>query len=364
MTCDEVREISPALIAGDLTLTESAQAEAHLSRCPDCRQMIEDLYRVAPRDPATGRIPAHAETGPRPGRRFLLLPLLVLAFGVGAIALVPGLGLDSWQRGTAMLVAARHGAPPAAPRAEAPPMDAARIEPSADPLVAGEFSTASPSSGYASALSAHAPSLSGSTLAPPTSNAPTPPAAVPPAAALTQPHATAAAPPADTQSARMTAEPAPRAPAPPVKAERPPEFSRRAAAHPPAETSSSQSAKKGERMEARRTEKAAPEPAEPERASKPASPLKASDTDVVVQISVRDRGLAERDVKMLLTRLGGSNLGQDDGSTIAVVPRSSYAEFTRGLAQIGAWRMEAGRSSLPDPVHVAVRLAKPLPAAQ
>jgi len=349
MTCDEVREIFPALIAGDLTLTETAQAEAHLSRCPDCRQMIEDLYRVAPRDRATGRIPAHAQTGPRPGLRFLLPPLLVLGLGLGVIALVPGLALHAWQRGTAMLSAARHGAPPAAPRAEAPPMDSARIEPPADPLAPSEFNTA---------LSAHAPSLSGSTLAQPTSNAPTPPATVPPAATLTQPPATAASPPADRQSARMTAEPAPSAPAPPVKAERAPGFSRRAAAHSPAESASAPSAKKGERREARRTEKA-PEPAEPERASKPASPLKASDTDVVVQISVRDRGLAERDVKMLLTRLGGSNLGQDEGSTIAVLPRSSYAEFTRGLAQIGAWRMDAGRSNLPDPVHVTVRLAKP-----
>jgi hypothetical protein len=358
MTCDEVREIFPALIAGDLGLTESAQAEAHLSRCPDCRQMIEDLYRVAPRRPARGRIPAHAETGPRSGLRFLLPPLLVLGLGLGAIALVPGLALHAWQRGTAMLAAARHEAPPAAPRAEAPPMDAARIESPTAPLTAGELNTASPSKGYASALSAPAPSLRGSTLAPPTSKVPTPPATVPPAAALTQPPATAAAPPADTPPARMTAAPAPRAPAPPVKAERPPEFSRRAAAHPPAETSSAPSAKKGERREARRTEKA-PEPAEPERASKPASPVKASDTDVVVQVSVRDRGLAERDVKMLLTRLGGSDLGQDGGSTIAVIPRSSYAEFTRSLAQIGAWRMEAGRSNLPDPVHVAVRLAKP-----
>ena len=356
MTCDEVREIFPALIAGDLTLTEAAQAEAHLSRCLDCRQMIEPLYRVAPRDRATGRIPAHAETGPRSRLRFLLPPLLVLGLGLGAIALVPGLALHAWQQGAAMLAAARHGAPPAAPRAEAPPMDAARIEPPTGPLAAGEFKTASPSSG--SALSAHAPSLSGSTLAPPTSNAHTPPATVPPAVALTRPRTTAAPPPADTQNARMTAKPAPSVPAPPAKAERPPEFSRRAAAHPPAETSSAPSAKKGERREARRTEKA-PEPAEPERASNPASPLKASDTDVVVQISVHDRGLAERDVKMLLTRLGGSNLGQDEGSTIAVIPRSSYAEFTRGLAQIGAWRMEAGRSTLPDPVHVAVRLAKP-----
>jgi hypothetical protein len=315
MTCDEAREIFPALIAGDLALTERAQAEAHLSRCPDCRHTIEHLHRVAPRDPAPGRIAAQAEARLRPGLRFLLPPLLVLGLGLGAIAFVPGLGLHAWQRGAAMLAATRHGTSPAEPRAEAPPMDAAQVEPPADPLAAG-------------------------------------------AAALSRPPATVAAPPADTQNARTTAEPAPSAPAPPAKAERPPQFSRRAAAHPPAETASAPSSKKGERREARRTEKA-PEPAEPERASKPASPFRASDTDVVMQISVRDRGQAERDVKTLVTRLGGSNLGQDEGSTIAVVPRSSYAEFTRGLAQIGPWRMEAGRSNLPDPVHVSVRMAKP-----
>src|SRR5215470_11713242 len=351
MTCDEAREIFPALIAGDLALTERAQAEEHLSRCPDCRHVIEDLSPVTPSDPATVQIPAPAEAGPRPGRRFLLPTLLVLGLGLGVIAVAPGLARHAWQRGTDMLAAARHEAPPAAPQAEAPPVDAARIEPpAADPL-------ADPLE-VRSALSEHVSSLRGSTLAPPASNAPTPPAAVPPAATATELPAKAAAPPADTQGARMTAEPAPSAPTPPVKAEPSPELSRRAAAHPPAEISSAPSAKRGERREARRTEKA-PEPAEPERASKSVSAVRATDTDVVVQISVHDRGQAERDVKMLLTRLGGSNLGHDEGSTIAVIPRSSYAEFTRGLAQIGAWRMEAGRSNLPDPIHVSVRLAKP-----
>ena len=98
-----------------------------------------------------------------------------------------------------------------------------------------------------------------------------------------------------------------------------------------------------------------PEPTAPQ----PISPVRATETDVVVQISVRDRRVAERDVNMLLARLGGTNLGQAEGATIvAVVPQSSYGEFTRGLAQIGSWNLEASRSSLPDPVHVAVRLAK------
>jgi hypothetical protein len=87
--------------------------------------------------------------------------------------------------------------------------------------------------------------------------------------------------------------------------------------------------------------------------------VKATETDVVLQISVRDRRVAERDVNTLLARLGGTNLGQAEGATIvAVVPQSSYGEFTRGLAQMGSWSLEASRSSLPDPIHVAVRLTK------
>jgi len=43
---------------------------------------------------------------------------------------------------------------------------------------------------------------------------------------------------------------------------------------------------------------------------------------------------------------------------ILVVPRAKYGELTRGLAQIGAWQMESDAGPLPNPVHVAVRLAR------
>lgn len=79
--------------------------------------------------------------------------------------------------------------------------------------------------------------------------------------------------------------------------------------------------------------------------------------DVALNLSVKDRGAAERDLTTLLVRLGGTKLGRSQGSTImVVVPQSKYRDFTRGLTQIGAWHMEAGRSSLPDPVRLAVRL--------
>jgi hypothetical protein len=81
--------------------------------------------------------------------------------------------------------------------------------------------------------------------------------------------------------------------------------------------------------------------------------------DVVVQLSVQNRRVAEQDLTTLLSVLGGSTAGENVNSTImAVVPRSSYEDFTRGLAQLGTSQMEAERRSLPDPVHVAIRLAR------
>ncbi len=100
-------------------------------------------------------------------------------------------------------------------------------------------------------------------------------------------------------------------------------------------------------------------PARPEPASEPAAPAGRSSTDVVVQLSVQNRREAERDVTTLLMVLGGTRLGEDQSSTImAVVPRSSYSDFTRGLAQLGSSQTETESSSLPDPVHVAIRLAR------
>jgi hypothetical protein len=96
-----------------------------------------------------------------------------------------------------------------------------------------------------------------------------------------------------------------------------------------------------------------------EPAIEPGALVEAGKIDVAVQLSVRNRKDAERDLTMLLTRVGGTKFGQGQTSTLlASVPRSSYGEFTRGLSQIGSWQLEAGRSSLPDPVHVAVKLAK------
>ena len=81
---------------------------------------------------------------------------------------------------------------------------------------------------------------------------------------------------------------------------------------------------------------------------------------VAGQLSVKNRGVAERDLTALLARTGGSLVGTDRAGAVmfldAVVPQSGYEEFTRGLARIGAWRVEAERSRLPEDVHLTIRV--------
>jgi putative zinc finger protein len=329
MTCHEARQFYAALIAGELGISETALVEAHLSRCADCRQIVEDLYQVAPRNSEGRVVLADAGNTGIGTRSRLLLPLLVLvALGAGILVVVLGLAPHAWHRASALVVAARH----ATLQPTAPPLpEPSRIEPPSEAPLIREPDVVSPSS----------PSAASESLATTSPSTPAP----------TESQQTAPAPtePSDKEAEHARAVPAPSAPAPPA---------RRASTQKPAEAAATASARKTEPRQAAHGEQAAlpnPEPAGPQLIS----PVKASETDVVVQVTVRDRGAAERGVNTLLAQLGGTNLGQAEGATIvAVVPQSSYGEFTRGLAQIGAWNVEASRSSLPDPVHVAVRLTK------
>lgn len=90
-----------------------------------------------------------------------------------------------------------------------------------------------------------------------------------------------------------------------------------------------------------------------------AKPSPGSGADVIVSLSAQGRREAERDLRSLLARLGGSRLARDQRSTMKVaVPRSRYDEFIRGLAQIGSWQINTRSASLPDPVRVTVRLTR------
>ena len=330
MTCDEARQLYAALIAGVLRISEAALVEAHLGRCADCRRIVDDLYQVAPRD-SEGRIVLAGVRGSGAWNR-LLLPLLVLvALGTSALLVVPGLAPYAWHRATALVVAARHATPQPTTRTAPLPPEPSKIEPPSEAPPIGEPDVMPPSSPSAPSVPLPATSPSG------------------PAPTESEQAAAVPTEPSDKEAERARAAPAPIVPAP---------SPRRASTEKPAESVSTALARNRERPHARQEEQAAlvnPESAAPHLISS----VNASETDVVVRISVRDRDVAERNVNTLLVRLGGTNLGQaEDATIVVVVPQSSYGEFTRGLAQIGSWSLEASRTSLPDPVHVAVRLAK------
>jgi hypothetical protein len=84
--------------------------------------------------------------------------------------------------------------------------------------------------------------------------------------------------------------------------------------------------------------------------------------DVVGKLWVKSRSGAERDLAALLAKAGGTTVSRQRGEKVtvieAMVPNPSYGKFAEGLTRIGAWQIEAGRSRLPDPVRVAVRLAE------
>ena len=84
--------------------------------------------------------------------------------------------------------------------------------------------------------------------------------------------------------------------------------------------------------------------------------------DVIGKLRVKSRSGAERDLAALVAKAGGTTVSRQRGDKItvieAVVPNPSYGKFTKGLNRIGSWQIEAGRSRLPDPVRVTVRLAE------
>jgi len=84
--------------------------------------------------------------------------------------------------------------------------------------------------------------------------------------------------------------------------------------------------------------------------------------DVVGKLRVKSRNGAERDLAALVAKAGGTTVSRQRGEKVtvieAMVPNPSYGKFAEGLTRIGSWQIEAGRSRLPDPVRVAVRLAE------
>ncbi len=86
-------------------------------------------------------------------------------------------------------------------------------------------------------------------------------------------------------------------------------------------------------------------------------------TDVLGQLTVKDRSEAKRQLAGLLAGVDGTGTDwQHRGSSLTevdtVVSQPNYSKFAEGLARIGFWQVEARRSPLPDMVRVKVRLTE------
>ena len=81
---------------------------------------------------------------------------------------------------------------------------------------------------------------------------------------------------------------------------------------------------------------------------------------VIGRLTVKDRDAIAQQLTALLARSGGARIGGPTDATTtvvhAVVPSSGYRKFTRGLAQIGAWQVEAERSPLPRGIRMTIRV--------
>src|SRR6266508_3482063 len=316
MNCLDAREQFPAVVAGMSSLSEWAPVEAHVGQCAECRKLLDKLYRMKPRNEPGWARPSIRPTD-QPDESTNILEVVSPsrrpqrhALWAVLVAVAVTLGTGAWLAGYGSRVSLESSLVALLERLRAVAHQAEVLIASAPPVVSA------------------------------------PPQTPPPASAPPQ------APP--LASARPEAPPLVSAPPPP---QTPPRNSAPETTPAPAPSSQPSGVSKSPRSTAGRG--AAPPKPSPEAAPdpNPNALVETGKIDVAVQLSVGNRKDAERDLGMLLSRVGGTKLGPGQTSTLmASVPRSSYGEFTRGLSQIGSWRLEAGRSSLPDPIHVAVKL--------
>ena len=332
--CLEAREQFPAMVDGTIGLSEWAPVEAHVGKCVNCRKLLDRLYSMKPRnEPEWARASTRPVEPPDESTRILEVveprrsPPRTLWVSIVAVALMLGAAWGIVAYGSRVNLGSSLAALLQKVRPESRQTDIASAPPQPAP----------------------APEVIPPSSTPPLELAPATPA---PPVSLPEPKITA---PAKAVPARP---PAP--PSPPVSAPEP-KITASAKAGPPAPPSPPASLPSRVNKPPRPTPSNEPPTAKPnpEPTIDPSALVEAGKIDVAVQLSVRNRKDAERDLGMLLTRVGGTKFGTGQASTLmASVPRSSYSEFTRGLTQIGSWQLEAGRSTLPDPVHIAVKLAK------
>jgi len=357
MTCDETRDTLSAYLDEALAPDERSLVDAHLAGCAECRRELEALrgtvallQRVEPARAPVGfvdRVVAAAR--PRPWYRraadAVLLPLSVkLPLEAAAVVMVGLLAVYLFERSPELQQAAREVAPrqePAAPAKEKPvELLADQARPSRVPPAPAPAEAPARAAGERDRADA------------PVSREVSPQIPAPPPAASVP-----AAPPAPASPPALSA-PSAASPPPPVAAP-PPEVK----AQVKQEAENAAAAARAE-LESRQRVPAPGASGDSARVTPSGSKLAAKrvlpSADVVARVGVRDRDAAERELAALVSRLGGSvtQRRREDEATVveAVIPQPRYAEFSDGVARIGAWQVEAERPDLPAQVHVILRL--------
>jgi Putative zinc-finger len=309
MNCQDAHDCFSALLDGDIGLTERVPLEAHLRKCAECRQGLEDLQQKegSPR-PISWRLRLRRSVIPR-------IPAKLLAVAA-SVMLVAVLVLVVLERRAELELAFRNWVPSVPSTRDSPPQPARPLVASTEPATRSETSSGPPSAAPLPAQSA--PS--------------TPPAAV---GAQLRPTVVRDVP-ADRSAKPRVVKPG-------------------------------QTEQQIPKSKSGGTKREGPPGADPSSqvpvAARAAAP---GDTqrpvDVVGRLLVKSRSGAERDVAALLARAGGTTLSRQRGPAITVVkgvvPHSNYGNFAAGLRGIGSWQLEAERSPLPNLLHVTVRRAE------
>ncbi len=354
MTCDDARELFTALGDGALDAAEHAALEAHLAGCADCRREWERFRSTValvrslepPRAPAgfVDRVVAAAYPvrWPRRLARALLLPWPIkVPLGAAAIILM-GVAVSLVFRATPELQQAARleqaPSPVAAPTPETPVKnDAARPETAPGKTLAEERPGGTAPSGAEHRVAVR--------------------------------DARENEPSQRSNESRSTAEaPAARPPAAAAPAAQTPPTTAPAAPTPPASPVPRQSApREAESRLAARAEDKAAAPLGTERARREAvgraPALAQAPADVSGRLAVADPEATAGALAALVTEVGGVVRSRSDDAAGPLfelaVPASRWADFTRGLASLGAWTPERQVATLPATVRVTLRLARP-----
>ena len=349
MTCAETRDLFSALADDALSPAERGSLDAHLADCAECRRELASLLRtvklVRALDPAhapdgfVDRVLAAAQPAPWPTRlaqRFRVV--WALPASAAALLLIAGLAVLLFRASPEQQRAAR-SEPPATSKERS----------AAAPPATAQDRAAPPSSTAATTTTREraAPSATSNTVdATNAREGATAPAAPAPAERARAETPVAEGKRADAQ--RELSAPARDATAPRAAPSSGAVADARSQANiATREATKDEADRSAETRPADRTEQrlavaksqATPKPA-PVAGTAPIAGVSAAEPDVTAQLRATNVGAAERSIVKLAARVGARQTGRRiAGDRVIVdlaVPREAYADFVRGVAELGA----------------------------